>query len=116
MAHPDLTPPGQSNRCDNQRLYNVARNARDYMLDRKSAPATIARICAVLDVSERTLHYAFVKVFGVTPKHFLKARRMFAAHQALKNAHKRSRISDIATQFGLTRYRLRTNGYDHGFY
>jgi AraC family ethanolamine operon transcriptional activator len=83
-----------------KRLYKVAHYARDFMLDRKSAPPTITEICAAVDVPERTLHYAFAKVFGVTPKHFLKAQRLFSAHQAFKNPHESRRVSDIATQFG----------------
>ena len=80
--------------------YLLARRARDYMLERQARPPAIAEICTYLHASERKLHYAFSRTFGVSPKRFLKTRRLFAAHQALKSAYPGERVHDIAMRQG----------------
>ena len=52
-------------------------------------------------VSERTLQYAFLDRFGLTPAAFLKARRLAAVSAALKRHDGRAiSVGDIAAQFG----------------
>jgi AraC family ethanolamine operon transcriptional activator len=80
--------------------YRIARRARDYMLERQTSPPPITEICAFVNTTERTLHYAFGEVYGVSPKRFLKAQRLFAAHQALKFAAQGTRVSEIALGLG----------------
>jgi AraC-like DNA-binding protein len=50
--------------------YLLARRAREYMLERKLSKPGITEICKVLHTSERTLHYAFNEVYGVSPKRY----------------------------------------------
>ncbi|MEA3277722.1 MAG: helix-turn-helix domain-containing protein [Pseudomonadota bacterium] len=83
-----------------RRRYLLARRARDFMLDRQSNPPTVGEICAFLNTTERTLHYAFGATYGVSPKRFLKARRLFAARQALKSAVQGESVSDVAMRLG----------------
>lgn len=82
------------------RRFRLARRARDFMLERHRNPPTITEICAFLNISERTLHYAFRDVYGVTPKRFLKSQRLCAVHKALKAASSETRISEIALGLG----------------
>ena len=83
-----------------RRDYKLARRARDFMLERYTEPPSIFEICTFLNTSERTLHYAFSKMYDVTPKCFLKTQRLFAVRQALISRHVGERVSDIALRFG----------------
>jgi AraC family ethanolamine operon transcriptional activator len=80
--------------------YLLARQARDYMLERQPEAPTITELCTVLKTSERTLHYAFSEMYGVSPKRFLKAQRLLAVHRALKSAADGERVCDIAMRLG----------------
>ena len=52
-------------------------------------------------VSERTLQYAFLDRFGLTPAAFLKARRLASVSATLKRHNgPNTSIGDIAAQFG----------------
>ena len=60
-----------------------------------------AELYAHAGVSERTLQYAFLERFGLTPGAFLKARRLAAVRSALKQARDGGGlVTDIASQFG----------------
>ena len=83
-----------------RRRYLLARRAREYMLERKLSPPGITEICNALHTSERTLHYAFNEVYGVSPKHYIKAQRLFAAYSDLHTAVHLVRVSDIANHYG----------------
>jgi AraC family ethanolamine operon transcriptional activator len=83
-----------------RRQYLLARRARDFMLDRMKEPPTINEICAALDTPERTLYNAFSRVYGVSPKRFLKAQQLYSTRHSLKMAEIGTRISDIAIQNG----------------
>lgn len=80
--------------------YQIARRARDYMIDRQSDPPNITEICDSIRVSPLTLTYAFQDTYGVSPKRFLKARRLSAAHDALRHAAVNVRVTDIALGLG----------------
>jgi len=70
------------------------------MLDRVTDPPTIMELCKALNTSERTLHHVFRDIYNVSPKHFLTARRLFAAHQLLLAAPPRRTVSEIAMDLG----------------
>jgi AraC family ethanolamine operon transcriptional activator len=80
--------------------YQLARRTRDYILNRMPDPPTILEICAALDAPERTLHRAFVKVYGVAPKQFLKTQRLLAVRQALRTAGQSQSVCNTALRFG----------------
>jgi AraC family ethanolamine operon transcriptional activator len=83
-----------------RRRYLLARRARDFMLDRQSNPPTVTDVCTFLYTTERTLHYAFSESYGVSPKRFLKAQRLYAARQGLKSATESELVSDVAVRLG----------------
>lgn len=83
-----------------RRRYLLARRAREYMLERKLSPPSITEICNALHTSERTLHYAFNEVYGVSPKRYNKAQRLIAAYSDLQTAEPLVRVSDIANHYG----------------
>ena len=83
-----------------RRRYQLSLRARDYMLDRVTDPPTIIELCRALNTSERTLHHVFRDIYDVSPKQFLKARRLFATRQLLLAAPPRRTISEIAMDLG----------------
>ena len=80
--------------------FTLARQARDYMLDRKANPPNINEVCSELAISERSLHTIFKGIFGVSPKQFLKSQRLLAVHQLLKSAAKDEQVTNIALSMG----------------
>jgi AraC family ethanolamine operon transcriptional activator len=62
----------------------LVRRAEEYLAAHLSQPPTLAHLCRELGVSERTLHYAFQEVRGMSPKAYIKARRLNAVRQELK--------------------------------
>jgi len=96
LALPGDRPAGMTIR----RRYQLSQRARDYMLDRVNEPPTIIELCRALHTSERTLHHVFRDIYGVPPKHFLKARRLFAARRLLLAAPPQRTISEIAMDLG----------------
>ena len=61
----------------------------------------IADICHAADVSERTLQYAFVERFGIGPKEYLNAFRLFSARRRLRAADPRTmNVADVANECG----------------
>ena len=53
------------------------------MLERVTDPPSITELCKALNTSERAPHHVFRDIYDVSPKQFLKARRLFAARQLL---------------------------------
>jgi AraC family ethanolamine operon transcriptional activator len=49
-------------------------------------PLSLLDLCRELGVSERTLHYAFQEVRGLSPMAYFKACRLHAVRQELKAA------------------------------
>jgi AraC family ethanolamine operon transcriptional activator len=74
----DRTEPWSSNR---ERL---VRRAEEYMRAHLEVPLSVLELCRELDVSERTLHYAFQEVRGLSPMAYFQARRLNAVRQELK--------------------------------
>jgi AraC family ethanolamine operon transcriptional activator len=64
------------------------------------AELSAGMLCAVGDVSERTLQYAFRERFGLTLAAFLKARRLAAVrHELMYAVDERSTVGDISATF-----------------
>lgn len=63
---------------------------------------SMAKMCQVSGISERSLQYAFQETFGMTPYQFMKHRRLHAARQALIKSSQSgvNRVSKVATDFG----------------
>jgi len=84
-----------------QRIRDVAfRRALALIDEHACAAITVQEVCRLAGVSWRTLDYAFRERFGVTPKAYIKATRLNAAHRALKFAPAGAKISEIASFWG----------------
>lgn len=62
---------------------------------------SVGDLCAATQVSQRTLRYAFLERFGVTPKAYLKAIRLNGVRRELKRSSSlNTRINKIALDWG----------------
>jgi AraC-like DNA-binding protein len=67
-------------------------------------------------VSERTLEYAFLDRFGLTPAAFIKARRLAAVRTELRCADPdRTRVGDVLGEFGFWHVGQFARDYRHAF-
>ena len=83
------------------RRAGVVRRAIEFMDARLEGTVRILDVCKELEVSERTLHYAFAEVTGLSPKSYLKARRLNALRRDLKAADPRQdTVHRLAERWG----------------
>ena len=82
----------------------VARKAEAWLRENLADPPTIAALCEVVNVSERTLHAAFRENLGTTPKAYLKTLRLNSAHHDLLRAGARTRVTDVALDWGFVHF------------
>jgi AraC family ethanolamine operon transcriptional activator len=66
-----------------------------------SNPLSVLDLCRELGVSERTLHYAFQDVRGLSPMAYFKASRLNAVRQELKlSPAGTTSVREIAERWG----------------
>jgi AraC family ethanolamine operon transcriptional activator len=82
----------------------LARRAEAWLRQNLTEPPTIADLCGAVNASERTLHEAFREHLGTTPKAYLKALRLNAAHQDLLAAGPQTRVTDVALDWGFEHF------------
>lgn len=79
----------------------VIRAADEYMRAALGRPITTEELCAALAVAPRTLHDAFLAVYGVSPHQYLRLRRLHLVRSALKSpAAGRSLVKSVALAHG----------------
>ncbi len=75
--------------------------ACDYIEAYPQRPITVAELCNLTGVSRSTLQGSFKKQFGMSPKEYLKVRRLNGARRDLLVATpKTAKVTDIATAWG----------------
>ncbi len=75
--------------------------ACDYIETHPQSPITVAELCNLTKVSRSTLQGGFKKQFGMSPKEYLKVRRLNGARRDLLVATpKTAKVTDIATAWG----------------
>jgi AraC-like DNA-binding protein len=93
-----LSPPRRVNGAIRQRGLN---KVIEYLRTADTALVTVAELCAVAGVTERTLQYAFRESFGLSPLGFLHLRRYHAARRDLLAADpSMSTVQEIAQYNG----------------
>jgi AraC family ethanolamine operon transcriptional activator len=90
---------------DRLRLTNrkqlVLQRARDYMEANTNKPITVLELAQASGSCVRTLEYVFRDYFNVTPKTYLKSRRLVAVrHELLRSLPSESLINEIANRWG----------------
>ena len=92
---------GDRTECWSSNRERLVRRADDYMRACLGGPLSLLDLCRELGVSERTLHYAFQEVRGLSPMAYLKAVRLNAVRQELKAATAgTATVRDIAQRWG----------------
>lgn len=75
--------------------------AIDYIRNNKSSLLSIKELCEITKVSERTLEYAFLEKYQVSPSAYIKAHHMnLVKNELVKLKGRKVRVSDIAIKFG----------------
>lgn len=75
--------------------------AIDIINNQTGKPSTISELCRLTNVSERTLEYAFLEKYKISPSEYIKANRLHKVKNALISARgKNNQISTIANQQG----------------
>jgi len=88
------------------RLGRIVRKAEDYFAEKQLEPVSLADLCAVTGVSQRTLYHAFMVMCGDSPMAYFKKRRLTDARLALldpgplRRLVKRAALNAGLTHFG----------------
>lgn len=83
-----------------RRSFSLAQRVEHFMWEHVDEPLTLERICANIGCRMRCLIYSFKDTFGLGPMAYLKIRRLNAAHRKLMACEGKSRIFDVAADFG----------------
>jgi AraC family transcriptional regulator, ethanolamine operon transcriptional activator len=87
--------------CWSSSRERLVRRADDYMRACLGKPLSLLDLCRELGVSERTLHYAFQQVRGLSPMAYFRVRRLNAVRQELKvAAADTATVHEIAQHWG----------------
>jgi AraC family transcriptional regulator, ethanolamine operon transcriptional activator len=79
----------------------VVERAEAFLHARIGEPVSIAQLCHVAGVSERSLRNAFYDVRGMSPKRFATQARLAQVRRALTGAQgTRGAVTTIATDYG----------------
>ena len=79
----------------------VIKNAIDLINSQLDVMPTVSRLCHVTNVSERTLEYAFLEKYQVTPKEYIKANRLNKVKRELMLLKEQNtQISTLAAEHG----------------
>jgi AraC family transcriptional regulator, ethanolamine operon transcriptional activator len=86
--------------CRPSNRERLVRRAEDYLRAYLREPLSLLDLCRELAVSERTLHYAFQEVSGLSPMAYYKAVRLNAVRLELKAAADTVTVQEIAQRWG----------------
>jgi len=78
----------------------ASRRALAMIRERSDEYLTVREICDAVEVSERTLHYAFREQLGVSPKQYLQSARLNGARRDLQRSEARIKVADVANRWG----------------
>jgi AraC-like DNA-binding protein len=84
--------------CERARVMKVVLAAIN---DRPGEILSIGDLCRIARASERTMHYAFMERFGLSPAHYMKIQRLNGARKDLCGEHEPlMNIADVANKWG----------------
>jgi AraC family ethanolamine operon transcriptional activator len=97
-----LGPEGHASNClpkPSTRAHIVDR-AIDFMEARLARNIELKDICDALRISPRTLRYSFEAIVGVSPTHYLLARRLYGARCDLARPCLAGTVEEVALRWG----------------
>ena len=75
--------------------------AKTFILEHVTEPITVQELVEETGVTERTLEFAFLERFGITPNAAIKSFRLNGVHRELKLAiAENARVTDLAKRWG----------------
>jgi len=85
---------------------------KEFLTEFPDVPPTIADLCEVAQVSERTLEYAFQERYEMTPTTYLRFYRLNGVHKALRAEEPASTtVTKVATDWGFWHFGHFTSNY-----
>ena len=72
----------------------------EYISKNKLSNISLSNLHGITNVSERTIEYAFLERFGVTPKNYLTNIKLHEVKSVLQSPSNRELISRVAKEFG----------------
>jgi len=81
-----------------QRRKHIVDSVKQFLHEHTDAPITITQLCAMANVSRRTLQYSFETVLGISPLQFLRVSRLNGVRRHLLTTD--ASIADVAAQWG----------------
>ena len=107
-------PTDQLNLTNRKQI--VLQRARDYIEANADKPITVLELAKASGSCVRTLEYVFRDYFDVTPKAYLKSRRLVAVrHELLHSLHSKPLINEIANRWGFWHMSQFAADYSHFF-
>jgi len=77
------------------------KNAIDLINNQLDEILTFSQLCHITNVSERTLEYAFLEKYQVTPKEYIKANRLHKVkNELILSKEQNTTISTLAAEHG----------------
>ncbi|TBR43914.1 helix-turn-helix domain-containing protein [Marinomonas agarivorans] len=97
--------PQPANRQGYYHRKKVVDDACCYVKSRAFEPVTISQLCAITNVSHRTLQYSFTSILGISPIQYLRLSRLNGARRTLLQTQKNvnqtvESVSKVATEWG----------------
>jgi len=90
----------QAGRTNTPFRASVLRRALDLINDTNQPPMSVTEVCQTIGTSLSTLERAFTAEFGVSPKVYLKSRRLASVRRDVLKSEPDSLIADIANRWG----------------
>lgn len=84
-----------------QNRQRVAQRAEEFMLANLRSSPLMTSLCEELDVSERTLRYAFHDRFGVSPRAYFEMLRLNAIRRQIAETRAEVGVQEAARQWGV---------------
>lgn len=84
---------------------------RDLILKETGESLIIVDLSSTFNMSERTMQTAFKKIFGITPKKFIKRIKLNLAHQDIVKNNKGTTIAEVAIEYDFNNFGLFAREY-----
>ncbi len=87
---------------ERERAFDICRKSRAFIAESLAVGIvpTIPAICAVANVSERTLQYAFRRYVGMTPLAYLRICRLNSVRRELRAPNPNTTVTAVALRYG----------------
>lgn len=77
------------------------KRVKEYLAENPQETVTVNQLCSLANVSERTLQYAFLEHYGVSPKTYLKNFRLNNVRRELRQSNPAAtRVNDVVSLWG----------------